>query len=455
MAKSLPSTKHYKSLFEILGFMRDLRRDLLGTMQNAHTAYGDNVIVWVADRKQLLTKDPDLIRDVFVTKAASFIKDGDYTDPKNGLARFFGSGLLTSNGDFWKRQRKLVAPSLHAKRIEAYADAMVQYTLDQLDKWQNNAHLDISQEMNAITMRIVGKTMFNVEVGGEIGSVHEAMKAVQEAMISAQVMPIPTWIPTPSELRARRADKTLNEFVYKTIALWKQTGEDKGDLLSMLLLARDEDDNPMTDVQARDEVLTLFLAGHETTANALNWTWMLLSQNPQVAQKLHEETDRVLGGTPPTLADLRRLPYTEMVVKEVLRLYPPAYNVGREAIEDVEAGGYFIPKGTIIAVNIYGVHRHPNYWQDPEAFIPERFSPENEANSHRYAYVPFGGGPRVCIGNSFAMMEAQLLLATIAQRFTLHLAPNQVVKMLPAITLNPAGGLPMTVKARVNVKEMA
>ena len=446
MTPAIPTVKF--SFLSALQLIRGLQRDMLYHLTGMHTTHGDNVMVIIGGSQQLITASPGLIRDVLVTKAHAFCKDNDYKDRKRGLARFLGNGLLTSDGEFWKRQRKLVSPALHAKRIEAYANTMVRYAQERIATWRDGEQRDIAREMNGITMRIVGKTMFNVEVRNDIESVHGAMQAIQNAMISAQLMPVPTWIPTPTELRARQASKTLDEFIYRTVQAWRASGEDKGDLLSMLLLARDDDGNPMTDEQARDEIATLFLAGHETTANALNWAWMLLAQHPHVAEKLHAELDSVLAGNAPTLADLKRLPYTEQVVKETLRLYPPAYTISRQATQEVEAGGYPIPEGTVITINIYNLHRNPKYWDAPDDFIPERFAKGEDSLTHRYAYLPFGGGARVCIGNSFAMMEAQLLLATIAQRFSLHLSEGQKVEVYPAITLNPKGGLPMNVKAR-------
>ena len=259
---------------------------------------------------------------------------------------------------------------------------------------------------------------------------------------------LPKWIPTPGHIQARRAEKDLDEIVYGYINDRRKTGDDKGDLLSMLLLAEDEDGNRMTDKQVRDEAVTLYLAGHETTSNAMTWTFYLLEQNAEAEAKLHAELDDVLGGRTPTLADLRNLPYTEMVLKESMRLLPPVYGVGREAVEEVEIGGYTIPAGSNVGLHFYRAHRHPDFWNDPEKFDPERFSPENEKNIPRYAYMPFGGGPRVCIGNSFAMMEAQLLLATIAQHYKLRLAPEANVVLDPKITLRPKHGMPMTLHKR-------
>ncbi len=389
------------------------------------------------------------MHEIMVTKSASFYKDRDLKNQKVGLARFLGNGLLISDGEFWKRQRRLAAPALHAKRIAAYADTMVDYTLTMLDGWNDGARVDVSKEMTALTMKIVAKSLFDADVSGIVQQVGDSLKVVQETGGAPPL--IPGWIPTPMELSKRRTRKTLDDIIYTMIENWRKIGEDKGDLMSMLLLAEDEDGKHMSDQQARDEVVTLFLAGHETTSNNLNWTWVLLAQNPEVEAKLHEELDSVLEGKPPTLADLERLPYTEWVIKESMRLYPPAWIIGREAIEDVQIGDYFMPKGTQVNCVFYFAHHDPRWWDAPQQFRPERFSPENEENINKHAYTPFGGGPRVCIGNSFALMEARLLLATIAQRYRLSLSPGQVVEINPKITVNPKNGLPMTLHARERI----
>lgn len=429
-----------------LWLLQQLQRDLLGKFHGWHQQYGDVYVLQLGAVRQYFLRHPDDLQAVLVTQASKFIKDNDYTNPKTGMARFLGNGLVTSNGEFWKRQRKLAAPALHAKRIETYANTMVTYTERMLAEWRDGVRLDVADEMLRLTLLIVAKALFNADVSKDVQTVAHAMEILQDLMDHRSLLP--PWVPTPQELRARQARRELDAVVYGLIREWRAVGEDKGDLLSMLLLARDEAGHGMTDEQARDEIVTLLAAGHETTANTLNWTWMLLAQNPTVAAKLHTELDTVLAGRAPTLADLPNLPYTEMVIKESMRLYPPAWGVSREATEAVQLREVSIPKGSVVGLMLYSAHHDARWFPEPEKFDPERFSPEREHSIPRYAYVPFGAGPRVCIGNSFAMLEARLLLATIAQRFTLSLASGQKVEPQARVTLTPKGGLPMMVRER-------
>lgn len=421
--------------------------DPLAAMLNLYRKHGDTYTIKVNDVSMLVISRPEHLHAVLVEHADAFHKDADYTDPNQGLARFVGQGLITSDGALWKRQRKLVAPALHARRIMAYAETMTEYSDAMVNTWQSGQKLDIAHEMMTLTIRIVAKSLFDVDMNGELAApIFKAMEELQAMQGAISILP--SWIPTPAELRRRKSLREMDALIYQIIADRQASGADTGDLLSMLVAARDEDGQPMDTRQIRDEAVTLFLAGHETTANALNWTLTLLSENPAIESKLHEELDRVLAGRLPTLADLEHLPYTERVIKESMRLYPPAWSVGRVAIRDVQIGEYFIPAGMRVSIPTYITHHNPEFWADPERFDPDRFSPERESSIPKYAYLPFGGGPRVCIGNHFAMMEAKLILATIASRYTLRLAPGQKVGMAARITLNPAGGLPMTVIKR-------
>lgn len=454
----IPSVRlSLRSPIALLTFLRSMRADTLGMVNQAFEDLGETWCIQLGGGQQVMFSNPDHIHEILVKQAGKLHKDADYTDPKAGLARFVGTGLLTSDGEFWKRQRKLAAPALHTKRIEAYADTMVAYSLRMLEAWADGEQRDIAHEMMTLTLAIVAKTLFNADVQGDSERFAEAMKVIQEFNGSFSLLP--DWLPTPTRLRVNRVSRELDEIVYRLIRERRANPADQGDLLSMLLLAVDEDGSGMTDKQVRDEMLTLFLAGHETTANTMNWTWMLLAQYPEVEAKLHEELDRVLAGDVPTLADLKRLPYTEMVIKESLRLYPPAWGIGRVTMEDVEIGGISLPKGTVIGASFHRVHHDPRWWDAPEVFQPERFSAENEPNIPKYAYVPFGGGPRVCIGASFAMMEACLLLATIAARYQLRMLPGHKVHPEARITLYPRDGLPMRLIQRetipVDVRESA
>lgn len=443
------------NFFGVLKFFRALNKDSLGLLQSQKDNYGAMSLIEILGEKQIIVSNPDLFREILVTKSKSFHKGDDYKDTKKGLARFLGNGIIVSDGEFWKKQRKLVQPAFHVNRIKEYADTMGEYTEDMLTDWENKNTVDVAHEMMVLTLRIVARTLFHTDVRENTSDIATTMEAVNET--SGRNTLLPTWVPTPQELLARKAVRDMDEYVYALIAERRQHEEDHGDLLSMLLLAEGDDGTRMSDKEVRDEAVGLFLAGHETTANALNWTFWLLAKNPQIAEKLHEELDRVLAGRTPTMQDLRDLPYTDMVIKESMRWMPPVSGVGRIAIEDVQIGDYLIEKDTSILLNFYSVHHDADYWDNPSEFRPERFAPDCDTDRHRYAYLPFGGGPRVCVGNSFAIMEAQILLATIAQHYTLSLSPNQEVIPVARITTYPKDGLPMILKKRVPnfVPEMA
>ena len=434
----------------LLGSMLDFRRDPLGFLLNGVRTYGDIFRFRVGPYRVILISGPDHIHEVLVAQAKK-IRKADFN--RDLLARFLGNGILTSDGDFHRRQRRLVQPAFHHHRLANYADVMVNYTLDMLDSWKNGGtRYNIAEEMMTLTMRIVSKTLFDAEVGSDAQKVGMAVAALQEITVSEFKLgfAFPDWIPTGKNRRRLAATGVLDDTVRQIIRERRASGEDRGDLLSMLLQAQDEDDGSvMTDTQVRDEAATLFAAGHETTSNALMWTWYLLSQNPDAEAKLQEELDRVLGSRPPTLEDLAELKYTEMLVKEAMRLHPPAWLLmTRTPLEPITVGGYPIHPGEWIFIAPYVMHRDPQYFEEPERFEPERFSEAREAELPRYAYFPFGGGQRVCIGNSFAMMEARLILATMAQRCRLALVPGQQIIPEPEITLSSRYGLQMTVSMR-------
>lgn len=370
------------------------------------------------------------------------------------LAPVLGNGLFTSEGDFWKRQRKLMQPAFHAKRIGAYADTMAQYADDMAQRWSARpdqvSPVMVDKDMQALTMRIISKTLFDADVDKEAQEVGEA---VTEALAVVEqnfrgLIKLPDWVPTPSNRRMQTVVKRLDALIQGFIDARRKSTTDNGDFLTLLLSAQDEDQTHMTDKQVRDEAMTLFGAGHETTAATMTWAFYMLSQNPDVKAKLIEEVDRVLGSRLPTLADLRDLPYTEQIIKETMRMYPVAYLISRQSAQAVELDGFALPKGSIILVNVLGMHYDPRYFPDPDVFNPDRFSAENEKSIPRYAYIPFGGGPRVCIGNAFAMMEMQIMLAVLAQRFDLQLTPGFAVEPDRQFTLKPKHGLSMIIQPR-------
>lgn len=422
---------------------------------NCVLEYGDFTHFRFGPADVYLTAAPDTIQEILVTRSDEFSKSNI---SRHTLRRVLGNGILVSEGAYHKRQRKMVQPAFHTRRITAYADTMVAYTQAMLETWQPDTQRDIHTDMMTLTMEIVAKTLFNADVKAEA---HQVGKVIEELQYIAgeygrRVFNWPDWMPTPTNVRRRRLMRQLNDVVMGFIEQRRQEGDvDHGDLLSMLLRSEDENGQRMTDDEVRDEATVLFAAGHETTSNALTWTWYLLAQNPDVRQQWYDELATVLQGRPPTLDDLKQLPYTHQILKESMRLYPPAWNLmGRQAQRDLELAGYPIKAGSVVLISPYAIHRNPRYWQDPDAFKPERFTPENEKALHKYQYLPFGGGPRVCIGNSFAMMEAALVLATMGQRYQLDLVPGQVVEPVAMVTLFPKEGVQMRLTERETQPEM-
>jgi cytochrome P450 len=434
----------------ILGHLRPYRQDLMNFERSLTKDFGDIAHIRFANRHAYFISNPDDVRKVLVEEADKYYKAPIY---RLLLSRFLGNGLLTSEGDFWKRQRKLSQPAFHTKRIQAYAETMVDYTQRMLDSWEEGQVRNVNQDMMHLTLNIVLKTLFNTEIGAEAAQLGEALTTVLEATnagVRSLFQMLPEWVPLPRNIKNKRGVRQMDAIIMRIVHERHKSDVDNGDLLSMLLLAQDEDGNHMTDKQLRDEAVTIVLAGHETTANALTWSWWLLSQHPEVEAKLHEEVDRVLGNRTPRLEDLRQLEYTDMVFKEAMRLYPPLPSIGRQSIVPVELAGYSLPTGSIVLISPHALHRDARWWNQPEAFIPERFSKENETSIPRYAYLPFGGGPRVCIGNSFAQMESVLLVATIAQRFQMRPSPaDQVAIPEPTLTLRPRHNLTMRLEKRI------
>lgn len=391
---------------------------------------------------------PDLAHEVLVEQADAFMKG-------YGLSYFarplLGNGLLTSEGGFHHRQRRMMAPAFVHKRIADYATVIGDRAEATQRGWEDGAPVELSSAMMRMTLEIVGATLFGAEMGPEADEIGEALTAAMEQVTAATraVIPIPLSWPTPKNRRGQRAIGRLDRTIYRLIEERRRDGADRGDFLSMLLLAQDEDGSRMTDKQVRDEAMNIFLAGHETTANALGWTFYLLAQHPAIAARLEREVDEALGGRTPTLADLPLLPYALRVFKEAMRLYPPAFIVTRRALRDVTVGGHRIAKGELAIINIVGMHRRPELFANPDRFDPDRFTPEAEKGPMKRAFLPFGAGARVCIGNHFALLEGHLAVAALAQRVRLELAPgSRRVEPEPLITLRPRDGIPMVVRRR-------
>lgn len=424
------------------------RKGPLPFFQNLAAQYGDISYFRLGPQEAFFVNHPDYIRDVLVTNSAVFHK---------GLAlqrakRLLGEGLLTSEDDFHRRQRRLAQPAFHRARIASYAGVMTDYASETEALWQDGDTVDVSAEMMRLTLGIVGKTLFDADVVSDAQEVGEAMTVVMDIFntITIPFFELLEKLPLPQLRRFDSAKVKLDAIIYRLIEERRRSGEDRGDLLSMLLLAQDTevDGGAMTNEQLRDELMTIFLAGHETTANALTWTWYLLSQNPAAEAGLHEELDRVLGDRVPAFDDVGKLKYTEMVLAESMRLYPPAWALGRLAMKDFEIGGYRVPAKSLVLMSQFVMHRDPRYFADPLKFEPGRWTPAARDSRPQFSYFPFGGGPRRCIGEGFAWMEGILLIASLAQRWQLRLVANHPVALKPVITLRPKHGMRMIVTKR-------
>ncbi len=412
-------------------------RDPLKLFTEWSRQYGDIFYYRAFTIRVFFLNHPDLIESVLVSRTGDFIKGRGLQANR----RLFGNGLLTSEGDFWRRQRRLCQPSFHRDRVEAYGGVMVEFAERMLAGWRDGEIRDLYREMSQLTLEIVAKVLFGAEAGGMIKDARRAIGPIMEFNTRGwSLMPFLRYLPTPLNLRYWLAVRRLERIVQAI--LHEHKGAEGGeDLLSALRQARDENGNGMSERQLRDEVMTLLLAGHETTALALCWTFYLLACNPMVEGRIREETQRVLGARLPQASDLARLPYAGGVVKESLRLYPPAYAIARVAARDLSVGGFCVPKGSSLVMSQWVTHRDPRYFENPEAFIPERWTDEFSKRLPSFAYFPFGGGPRVCIGASFAMVEAALLLVTILKKFHFELMPSQTISPVPAITLHPGDEL--------------
>ncbi len=422
----------------LLGNLPEFARDLLGFFEDCARRYGDVVGLRLAGHPACLVNHPNLVEDVLVTRSAQFKKHSFFW---RHVESIFGNGLLTSEGDFWLRQRRLAQPAFHRERVASYGGVMVAEAEEMLARWAAEEERDIHEDLMGLTMRIVARTLFGTDVAVRVDEVGHAFDvAIREIAVRfRRPFPIPGWVPLPSNLRYRRAVRQLDTLVYEIIR--RPHREDAGDLLAMLLHARDEDGSRMSERQLRDEVVTLFLAGHETTALALSWASALLARHPPAQAALAAELETVLGGRAPAVSDLPRLRYTEAVVLESMRLYPPAYAIGRESLGECAIGPYRFPAGTTVFASPWVMHRDARYFDRPGEFDPGRWLDGLARRLPRFAYFPFGGGPRLCIGSAFAMMEATLIVAALAQRFHLTPVRGHVLDTLASITLRPRFGV--------------
>ena len=432
-----------------VGVSLQLLRNPLEVMRNAAREYGDIVRIPVILQSRILLNHPDYIQQVLIHQQNKFHKS---TLSKEVTRRLLGQGLLVSEGDFWRRQRRLAQPAFHRHRINEYSSTMVECAQAQSRKWRDGEARNIAEEMMELTLEAALRTLFGTTLPGEAQHVGRAMGFLMRYSLGRARKPIniPQNWPTPRNRRAAREYDFLDSVVYRIISERKaQTNANhRNDLLSMLMGAMDEDGSQMTPRQLRDETMTLFLAGHETTALTLSWAWYVLSQNSAAESRLHEELDGVLGGRTPDVEDLVRLPYLHAVVSEVLRLYPPAYLLARTAIAPFTIGGHEFGAGETVLMSQWVMHRDPRYYDEPDAFRPERWLDGLADRLPPGAYFPFGDGPRRCIGQGFAMLESALVMATLAQRFRFRLVPGRKVEPEPLVTLRPKHGIAMTVHAR-------
>jgi len=388
---------------------------------------------------------PDLISQVLREQQSNLMKD----KLTRIMSPVLGNGLLISEGEFWRRQRRLAQSAFQHQQIVRYGQVMVEYTERLLSSWHDGVSLDVHQAMMGLTLAIVAKTLFGANVEEQTRDVGEALEILMDYYLKpTRWFRIREWIPTRGTRRFWGASRRLNEIVYSIIRDRRAVGNGEDDLLSRLLSALDDEGSGMTDRQLRDEVVTLFLAGHETTALVLLYALVLLARHPEAEARLMEEIDEVLGDRPPQASDLSRLSFTDWVVKETMRLYPPAWAIGREALVDFQLGEYTIPKGTQLLLCQWSVHRDPRWFEEPDRFVPERWDHDLLKRLPRGAYFPFGDGPRICIGNHFAMMEATLLLASIVRQFRLRLTSDAPLEFLPSITLRPKSRIRMIIQKR-------
>ena len=449
--KTIPGpSPRFRDLVSFLAFGSP--RDLLSFYMDTARQYGDIAHFGRGSYSSYFVVHPDYVKHVLQDKVRNYPKKNRFNDMLKPLT---GEGLLTSDGEVWRRSRRLSQPAFHRQRLAGFATNMTEATQAMLARWaplaERGQALDVSREMQRVTLSIVGRALFSADIGADSDEMGRAVTSIFEHFNHRFRHPLswPESVPTPRNRRFHTAIATIDSVSYRLIAEHRKADTDSGDLLSMLIAARDEETGQgLNDRQIRDEVGTFLGAGHETTAVTLAWVWYLLSKHPHVERQVHAEVEAVLGGRTPTVEDIPRLSYTRLVIQETLRLYPPAWGMSRGIAGDDTIDGYPIPAGALMVLSPYVTHRHPAFWDNPEGFEPERFTPERVAERPRYAYFPFGGGPRQCIGNEFALMETQLIIAMVVQRYRLQLVPGQHIEPDPIFTLRPSSGVQVTLHAR-------
>jgi len=430
----------------LLGNLREFRKDVLGLVLESAATYGDVVRCRLGPQIVHLLNHPDHVEQVLQKRSANYDKN---TRSSESIRAVTGESLLTCNGDAWKQRRRMDQPAFHHRQIIGFAEQMTAAAAAMIRSWRGRPQLDISSEMAHLTYSIVGQTLFSFNTGEDAARVEKAMRVILPHVFGrlGNLLNWPHWLPTPANRRFRHSLAEVDEVVYRIIDQHRRSqaaGDPDIDLLAMLMRVRDSESGAaLDDLQLRNETITFLLAGHETTANALTWTFYLISQHPEVEKRLHAELTDVLGGRIPTLADVPKLTYTKTVIQESMRLYPPIWIIERRVIKEDMIGGYTLPAGSAVVISPYVLHRHPEFWERPEEFDPSRFETQPPA-----AYIPFGAGPRSCIGSEFAMLEAQLITAMVMQSFRLELVPGHPVEPLPDITLRSKHGMMMTLHPR-------
>lgn len=434
----------------LLGHLGAFRRHPLESLSTWWRQHGDALRFRLGHKTFYLFSHPDLAEEVLVKQSDCFVKVYNPQKP-HGLALVLGNGLVTSSGEVWKRHRRIIQPIFHRSRMAAMADRMAQVGEQRVAAWKGREGdtIDIAAEMMQLALEVISQTMFTTSMTQHIDRISHALQVSIKYAFDSFSNPLflPLWVPTPRNREFRTVMRFMDELMYGLLAERRQSGVLHGDLLDLLLQARDDETGEgLSDQELRDEALTIFAAGHETTANALAWTWYLLAIHPEAKARFHEELDRVLQGRTPNADDLPHLPYTRALFEESLRLYPPAPAVQRKASTQTTVGGMSLPEGAFILVGTYNLHRHPAFWSNPEQFLPERWI-DGERPRSRYAYMPFGAGPRTCVGLHFASVEGPLLLALIGARYDLQLAQDHVEPHL-MVTLRPKGGIRMRLQPR-------